>query len=194
MRELRVTSAMTSPEPGLEELVPLVRARRRRDVDVTEAYAAHSEELYSFLLHATRDPEAARDLLQDSFLKLVTECRSGRTPLNVRAWLYRVAANLVVSRGRRLNVAARYIGRLVNPGAAVAADKAVLRAEGDGELHAVLAGLPVASRAALLMSAHGFSGAEIAAALGRSAGATRTLLARSRVRLRELLEEREVTL
>ena len=39
-----------------------------------------------------------------------------------------------------------------------------------------------------MLAAHGFSGREIAAALGRSELATRSLICRARIRLRERLE------
>jgi len=49
--------------------------------------------------------------------------------------------------------------------------------------------LPTDDRTALLLSAHGFAGREICAVLGRSDGATRTLLTRARIRLRERVLE-----
>ena len=55
----------------------------------------------------------------------------------------------------------------------------------------VLADLDPIARAALLLSSEGFSGAEIAAAIGRSDAATRTLLCRTRMRVRSLLESAE---
>ena len=47
---------------------------------------------------------------------------------------------------------------------------------------------PTDDRTALLLSAQGFSGEEIAQAIGRSNGATRTMLCRARVRVRLELE------
>ena len=40
-------------------------------------------------------------------MRLMIEVDAGRMPTNVRAWLYRVIANLAVSRGRRATVARR---------------------------------------------------------------------------------------
>ena len=42
-----------------------------------------------------------------------------------------------------------------------------------------------------MLAAHGFSGREVAEAIGRSELATRTLLCRARLRLRERLESTE---
>jgi DNA-directed RNA polymerase specialized sigma24 family protein len=66
-----------------------------------------------------------------------------------------------------------------------------LRSERERELHTALAGLAPDARAALLLAAEGFNGQEVAASIGRSEGATRTLLCRSRVRLRLALEAQE---
>ena len=52
-----------------------------------------------------------------------------------------------------------------------------------------LAALPADGRIALVMAAHGSTGQEIAAALGKSETATRTALYRARIRLREQLSE-----
>ena len=74
---------------------------------VVDAWTDHHQELFAFLVRTTRDPEVAEDLLQESFLRLTREIRAGRAPDNVRAWLYRVGANLAVSRGRRISAALR---------------------------------------------------------------------------------------
>jgi DNA-directed RNA polymerase specialized sigma24 family protein len=67
-------------------------------------------------------------------------------------------------------------------------ESGVLARERTSAIDAALARLPTEARTALLLSADGFSGAEIAAAIGRSHGATRTLLSRARVRVRLELE------
>lgn len=53
----------------------------------------------------------AEDLVQETFLRLTRETRAGRSPAQVRAWLYQVAANLAVSRSRRRSTALRWLGR-----------------------------------------------------------------------------------
>jgi len=65
----------------------------------------------------------------------------------------------------------------------------VLGRERTAALDAALATLPADARTALLLSAEGFSGEEIAAAISRSHSATRTLLSRARVRVRLQLEQ-----
>ena len=65
------------------------------------------------------------------------------------------------------------------------ADDEIIRGETRREVWAALATLPVDARTALMLAAHGFSGREVAAALGRSELATRSLICRARLRLRE---------
>jgi DNA-directed RNA polymerase specialized sigma24 family protein len=60
----------------------------------------------------------------------------------------------------------------------------VMLRERAAEIDRVLDGLSADARLALLMSGRGFAGSEIAAAIGRSGAATRTLICRARARVR----------
>ena len=154
---------------------------------VADAYDAHQRELYAFALRASRDPEVAQDLVQEAFLRLMREIEL-RRPENIRAWLYRVTANLVLSRGRRLTVAGRWQHLLVARETPEEPESAALRHEGTGSLETALAGLSRDARTALLLAASGFSGIEIAAAIGRTDAATRTMMCRARLQMRERLD------
>lgn len=158
---------------------------------VASAFEAYHAELFNFLRRSTREERAAEDLLQETYLRLTREVDAGRTPEHIRAWLYRVATNLAVSRGRRRTTAFAWMnqhGRQALFGHVESPESDVLAREGRSTLDAVLATLPADARTALLLSADGFSGEEIAAAIGRSHGATRTLLSRARVQVRLALE------
>jgi RNA polymerase sigma factor (sigma-70 family) len=175
--------------------VNVVGAERATDAapTVLAIYDAHHRELASFIRAIERDPRAAEDVLSETFLRLIEEVRRGRIPDRPRAWLYRVAANLVVDGGRRRTVVSRALGRLVDRRTAPPPDDAILRGELRREVHAALGALPRDARTALLLAAHGFSGREVAEALGRTELATRSLICRARLRLREQLDRREVT-
>jgi len=160
---------------------------------VSTAFESYHAELYNFLRRSTRDEAAAEDLLQEAFLRLTREVDAGRTPEHVRGWLYRVASNLAISRGRRRTTAFEWLGRYGRQslGDDIESPEAgMLARERTSTIDAVLATLPTEARTALLLSADGFSGEEIAEAIGRSHGATRTLLSRTRVRVRLELEQR----
>jgi RNA polymerase sigma factor (sigma-70 family) len=173
--------------------VPTTRAASD-DLFVAEAFEAHRRELYGFLRRATNDATAAEDLLQEAFLRLTKETRAGHRPDHVRAWLYQVAAHLAVSRGRRASVALRWLRGLASTPIATPfnpPEAGLLAHDRVSSIERGLLRLGPDARAALLMAGHGFSGAEIALAIGRSEAATRTLMSRSRVRLRGILDGAE---
>lgn len=151
---------------------------------VSTAFAEHAGELRAYLVRSIRDPAAADDLVQEAFVRLLSETAAGRPPLHARAWLFRVATNLAASRARRHMVAARRAPELVRREVVPSPEEVLIEREGARSLGNRLAALPPHVRAALVLSAHGFSGAEIARYIGRSELATRSLICRQRRRLR----------
>jgi RNA polymerase sigma factor (sigma-70 family) len=112
-------------------------------------------------------------------------------PERVRPWLYRAASNAAISRSRRRTSLTRLLPRLLERAEPARPEGETLRVERDAELHLALATLEPDGRAALLLAAQGFDGREIAASIGRTEAATRTLMCRSRIKLRLLLEAAE---
>jgi RNA polymerase sigma-70 factor (ECF subfamily) len=188
MTDMPEATTSDDPQPTIERLR---RGAHSIDIALTGAYDAHRAELFAFLLRMTRDRDAAEDVLHDTFIRLINEARAGRMPDAVRPWLYRVAANAAISRGRRASALTRLLPHLLDRWESARAETDLLGFERDAELHAAMLGLEPDGRAAMLLAAQGFNGSEIAAAIGRSEGATRTLLCRSRMRLRLVLEAQE---
>jgi RNA polymerase sigma factor (sigma-70 family) len=155
---------------------------------VLAAYEAHARDLNAFARSLVREREAAEDIVADAFLRLVREVHAGRMPDDVRGWLYRVTANLVISRGRRISVARRFLERLVDRRTGESPEARHLRLDVPADLREALLALPAEARIAVVMAARGASGREIAEAIGRSEAATRTLLTRARQRVRARLE------
>ena len=159
---------------------------------VADAYDQYQREIYSFALHATRSTDAAEDVTQEAFIRLLREARDHHVPENVRAWLYRVAGNLVISRGRRQSVAQRWLTALVRSEVTeVSPERIAVDRERHEALQVALARLPSDARVGLLMAAQGFNGREIAESIGRSEQATRTMLCRARLQVRQLLDSRD---
>lgn len=154
---------------------------------VEAAFDAHAGHLKAFARAAVRDDDAADDLVQDTFLRLVPYVREHGAPDNVGGWLHRVCANLIISRGRRQTVAARRKALLVDRDVGASPEEMVIRSDEGSRLRVALADLPQDARVALLMAAAGFSTAEIGEAIGRTANATSTYICRARMRLREIL-------
>ena len=96
---------------------------------VLAIYDAHHRELASFIRGIERDPRVAEDVLSETFVRLIEELRRGRMPEQPRAWLYRVAANLVVDGGRHRTVVGRVLGRLVDHRTEPPPDDEILRGE-----------------------------------------------------------------
>lgn len=168
------------------------RGRRATAADaeavVLAAYEAYARDLNAFARSLVREREAAEDVVAEAFLRLVRETHAGRTPDDVRGWLYRVTANLVMSRGRRITVARRFLTSLVDRRTGESPEARHLRLDIEPELREALLALPADARVAVVMAARGASGREIAETIGRSEAATRTLLTRARQRVRGRLE------
>ena len=154
---------------------------------VAAAYDLHQRELFTFALRSSRDKDVAEDLVHEAFIRLIVEVEAGREPANVRAWLYRVVANLNVSRARRAAVAQKQAADFVDRGIQPGPEPSYLDQERRTMLDAALGDIGEDARTALLMAANGFSGMEIAEAIGRTGLATRALMCRARLQLRERL-------
>ncbi len=151
---------------------------------VGAAFRQHAPAIQRMALRSTRDAWVAEDVTQEAFLRLIVEAEAGRLPDNIGGWLYRTTANLIISRARRAAVARRYVDRFMDLDGPAQPDRIAVVRERHQELQAALATLPAADRGALLMAGLGATGEEIARHLGRSQGATRTLISRARGRLR----------
>jgi RNA polymerase sigma-70 factor (ECF subfamily) len=164
------------------------RSTREQDEALEAIYRAHAAALRGRLLAMTREPAVADDLVSEAFIRLATQIRAGRTPEEPPAWLYRVGANLVVSRARRASVANRALPGLVRRDDVRSPEEEVLDRERDGVLHDALGALADSDREIVVLAARGYRPEEIAGIIGRSGPATRTRLCRARGRLRSRLE------
>jgi RNA polymerase sigma-70 factor (ECF subfamily) len=148
---------------------------------VSKAFEAWAPELRRYATSRTHDHAAAEDLVQEAFLRLTIQARSSGCPTNPKAWLYRVVLNLIISGSRRAEVARRRSPELaMDEVLADSAEAAILASERNHLVMAALQILGATSRTGLLLAAQGYTGFEIAAVLGRSEAATRTISCRAR--------------
>ena len=80
----------------------LQRARRLDEEALAVIFDTFYEPLYRYIYHRTGHVSTAEDLAADVFTRLLEQFKRGRGPdRNLKAWLYRVARNLVVDEARR---------------------------------------------------------------------------------------------
>ena len=179
---------MTSADPPIGP-----RDATGAEARIVSAFDAHHAEVFAFLARATRDRAVAETLLLETFRRLPRDARDERPPHEVRAQLYRIGASLVVERSRVQPATRRWPGRRARAAPTLAVgpgpEPRLLMTDRATDIERALDGLSVDSRVGLLLSGEGLTGDEIAAAIGRSSAATRTLLglARGRVRVRRSL-------
>jgi RNA polymerase sigma-70 factor (ECF subfamily) len=68
---------------------------------VVDLFREHGAAIYRFALLLGRHRDDAEDVVQETFLKLLTHLESGGHTANVRGWLFTVAANACRDRIRR---------------------------------------------------------------------------------------------
>jgi RNA polymerase sigma-70 factor (ECF subfamily) len=138
----------------------------------------------NFLSRAVRDRDAAADLTQESYARVLAAQRAGQVVQDPRALLYRTARNLVIDRHRRAGVRsetteadasddeAAALDRLAGP-PSLEPDTIVASRANLAAMVATIDGLPPRCREAfILYKFDGLSYAEIAARMGIS---TRTV-------------------
>jgi RNA polymerase sigma-70 factor (ECF subfamily) len=78
------------------------------DRDVESLYEAHAPGIFAFLAYRSGNRALAEDLLADTFERVLRARRKrGRKPENEKAWLYKVALNVLRDHARRAAVEER---------------------------------------------------------------------------------------
>jgi len=138
------------------------------------------------------DPETARDIVQESFLKLHEHLLAGGEQSNLRAWLYRVVHNS--ARNRQASFGVKKTSRLedMTPAASpvareLTAEEELLEKERSARLRQAMGRLSEAQRACVVLRTQGMKYREIAAALDLSVSTVGENIQRGLERLRELI-------
>lgn len=74
---------------------------RRVEQEFLAAYEAHSDALFRHCLLRVRDREAARDIVQETYSRAWLYLSQGKEVEYMRAFLYRIANNLIVDGSRK---------------------------------------------------------------------------------------------
>jgi RNA polymerase sigma-70 factor, ECF subfamily len=164
----------------------------------------HSGDVYALLYRLTSDPEEARDLTQETFLRAFQSISRFRGDANLKTWIYRIAINQARNRWRWWRRRRRDVtvsldatdGQREQPLAAtlrnydaIDPEQETLERERESQLREALLGLRHSYReAVILRDVEGFSYEEIAGTLQISIGTVKSRISRGRLELRRKLE------
>lgn len=172
--------------------VLLAQRVREGDSDAfEEVFRTYHARIYNYVYRLVGDAEETSDLTQESFLKAYRALLRGEEPLNLSAWLYRIASNtaLDVLRRRRLIQWQPLEGLMsvLNVPGGPDPEEETLWSEQRAEIEHVLAQLPPRYRMYLILrEREGLSYQEIAAITGDSPDTVKVTLYRARERARKI--------
>jgi RNA polymerase sigma-70 factor (ECF subfamily) len=163
-----------------------------------ELFSRYQKPIADFLYRMTHDRDWAADLTQDTFLKAYAHMEDLRSITNVRAWLYRIAANTASNALRHQRRFAWVSLTEMRSGDSSSGhgQSVILAANGDmatsvverDALVTALQALPANARAAILLRATGgFEAHEIAEMLNITEANARKILYRAKEKLRKIL-------
>ena len=162
-----------------------------------------SGEVYALLYRLTEDPEEARDLTQETFLRVFQSIDRFRGDADLKTWIYRIALNQARNRWRwwkrrrrdaTVSLDARPEGSDAQPldtqlrDSGAGPEQETLRREREAVLRRALRALGRTYReVVVLRDVEGFTYEEIAATLEISVGTVKSRLSRGRQELRRKL-------
>jgi RNA polymerase sigma-70 factor (ECF subfamily) len=173
---------------GQDSEAALVERLRAGDISAFDAiYDAYNPRLFSFLLRMTKNRTVAEDLLEETWLRLISSGQGLAAATRLGAWLFTVARNLFMSYYRSRAREQACTRELISLWPSVLSrspyDLALL-SEFEQRLEAALADVPPKYREALLLV--GFEGlrpVDAAAVCGITPEALRQRLSRGRALL-----------
>ena len=181
-----------------EEILRAICAGGRpREAAVVALYRGHAQPLLRFFVHQGLAPDDARDLLQDTVVKIVRGAASFDGMGAARAWIWQVARHALLDFvEKRSRLASREAGLTDEQWSALAETTPSHPATDDGPQgvdDCVAAGLEAFAREmperahALTLQMKGLSVAEIAEQLGRSPGAAKEFLSQCRKKIQPFI-------
>jgi RNA polymerase sigma-70 factor, ECF subfamily len=177
------------------ELQLVARLRAGDSAAFDAVYEAFHGRVYSFLARLSNSRDAAEDLSEETWLRLVTHAHRLQPDTRLAAWLFTVARNLHASYCRSRLLEDEHVGDLLGLWPSGSAQRSPLEAaeasEAQRQIGRALGSLPVRHREVLLLvGVEGLAPAEAAAVCGISPEAMRQRLSRARALLaRRLAEE-----
>jgi RNA polymerase sigma-70 factor (ECF subfamily) len=182
------------PQQTDEQLVDGARSGDRAALE--RLLERHERQVYRFGLKMCRDPEAAKDVLQETLIAAARTVKDFRGASSPSTWLYAIARSFCIKQRRRSRYApeheesidaagtGREVLEIADPGRAP--DDALSGRQVERALEQAIAELdPMYREILLLRDVEGLSAAEVAEAVGVSVDAVKSRLHRARVAVRE---------
>jgi RNA polymerase sigma-70 factor, ECF subfamily len=153
------------------------------------AVASTQDSLYRFLVSLLRNDDEARDVFQDTYVRVYRGLDGFRGDATLTTWVLRIGRNLAWNRHRRAKTRLAVEMSLEETDQ----DPPAPERERHDNLYAALAHLPDAQReAVLLFYMEGFPVEDVARITGRPCNTIKSDLLRARAKLRERLEGRVI--
>lgn len=153
-------------------------------------YRELGERVFRLVHRMTGDEDTARDLTQDTFVRVFERMDQYAGTGSLRSWVFQIAANLVRERARTFLRRAELLEREA-PVFETSASDDTRRIESRMVLDEALARLPEEQRTALLLyEVDGYTHAEIGEMLGVAEGSSKARVSRAKAALRTALEGR----
>jgi RNA polymerase sigma-70 factor (ECF subfamily) len=182
------------PQQTDEQLVDGARSGDRAALE--RLLERHERRVYRFGLKMCRDPEAAKDVLQETLIAAARTVKDFRGASSPSTWLYAIARSFCIKQRRRSKFApeheesidaagtGREVLEIADPGRSP--DEALSGRQVERALEKAIAELdPMYREILLLRDVEGLSAAEVAEAVGVSVEAVKSRLHRARVAVRE---------
>lgn len=174
---------------GLKELVRLCKQQDRKAQE--KLYRDYSAQLFVLCLKYSANYEQARDLLQDSFIKIFENIQQYREKGTFEGWMTRIVINTAIKKSKKNGIHLSITGDIFEE----------IDEELDDEILSldflikIIQELPDAYRLVFnLYVMEEFSHKEIARMLGISEGTSKSNLARARIKLRESIKRHKMTI
>jgi RNA polymerase sigma-70 factor (ECF subfamily) len=187
---------MTSPENSTDHAL-LNAARRGDGAAIDILLDRHQARIYRFGMKMCRNPEDARDVLQETLLAMARNVRDFREESSISTWLYRIARSFCLKKHRRSKFAPKEVASLetdlpleLNRLAAKAKlpDEVLEGKELQEALEESIDALdPIYREVLLLRDFEGLTAPEVAEALSISVDAVKSRLHRARLAVRSAM-------
>jgi RNA polymerase sigma-70 factor (ECF subfamily) len=180
-----MTASNRSP---VHEAELIARVRAGEPAAERELYDTHVDRVYRLAYRLAGDDDMARDITQDTFIRVFERLHEFRGEAQFSTWLHTIAMSVALNTLRKVKRMRREVD--LEAGMDVAGTKREAEPDLKQRLAAAIDALPTRYRAVFVMhDVEGFTHEEIGGALGVETGTSKAQLSRARAKLRTALAE-----